>query len=100
MRPLIWVGGRGTPPGNCKVASATSCPAAGTASSVSSHTLHGSFPAESLNQEKMEQLSWHFRGLIWRGVGRRNPPPLSVPFFFSPRCWSEAVNSDFFFHHF
>lgn len=82
MRPLIWVGGRGTPPGNCKVASATSCPAAGTASSVSSHTLHGSFPAESLNQEKMEQLSWHFRGLIWRGVGGRNPPPLSVPFFF------------------
>lgn len=84
------------PLGNCEVAFATSCPAAGTVGSASSHTLCRSFPAESLNQEKMEHLSWHIGGLIWKG-GRKNPLLCLHLFFSPPSCSSEAVNRDFFF---
>jgi len=85
MRPLIWVGGRGTPPGNCKVAFATSCPAAGPVNGASSHTLCRSFPAESLNLEKkkMEQLSWHFGGQSGWGEGKKKSHSFVSALFFS-----------------
>lgn len=71
MRPLIRVGGRGTPLGNCKVAFATSCPAAGTVSSAPLTRFTGLFQLSHCG--KMEQLSWHFGALIWRGERKKSP---------------------------